>query len=433
MKQWQLVLPMLHFESKRTPVESQEFTHNVWRRLASLHDSVAEAAPHSIPLHRRFDRVFSDAAPVACTHAKVFAVRHRLRLICNARQLPKICSRGKRRMRSEFIMLIAGATLTAGGIGLTFADAQKQRLNPVIGLIEQNQPVMGLYAPSNRRPGGPNASKDAPPLPQKAPAELAKETVAYKSADFVFDGSMEYNFEQTLPVFAAYADALKNENHLSKKPYPHIAYPMIVKIPEIAPDPAKAANYISKQLDLGVSGVMFVGVESANEVKQGISAMRYKTNGGTRPDSVGSAPAFWGVSEKDYRREADLWPLNPEGELINWVVVESKEGLKNVREIAAVKGIGVLWPGAGTLRGVFSTTDADGKRVVDEAAWENAIQQVLSACKEFKVTCGIPSAPDQIEMRMKQGFSVFVMNWGDAGFKTIDIGRKAAGRAATNE
>ena len=37
---------------------------------------------------------------------------------------------------------------------------------------------------------------------------------------------------------------------------------------------------------------------------------------------------------------------------------------------SVVKGIGVLFPGAGTLRGVFSTTDASGKRVLDEAAWE---------------------------------------------------------------
>ena len=29
---------------------------------------------------------------------------------------------------------------------------------------------------------------------------------------------------------------------------------------------------------------------------------------------------------------------------------------------------------------------------------------------------------------MKQGFSVFIMNWGDAGFRAIDIGRQAAGR-----
>ena len=29
---------------------------------------------------------------------------------------------------------------------------------------------------------------------------------------------------------------------------------------------------------------------------------------------------------------------------------------------------------------------------------------------------------------MKQGFSVFVINWGDAGFQAVEIGRKAAGR-----
>ena len=99
--------------------------------------------------------------------------------------------------------------------------------------------------------------------------------------------------------------------------------------------------------------------------------MRFKSKGGTRPDDVGSAPVCWGMTEKEYKEKADLWPLNPNGELVNWTIVESKEGLAHVREIAAVKGIGVLFPGAGTLRGVFSTTDStasacstrpDGKR-----------------------------------------------------------------------
>ena len=120
--------------------------------------------------------------------------------------------------------------------------------------------------------------------------------------------------------------------------------------------------------------------------------------------------------------------MNPDGELINWTIIESKEGLAKVREIAAVKGIGVLWPGAGTLRGLFSTTNAAGERSVDTAAWENAIQQVLAACKEFKVACGFPANVNDIELRMKQGFSVFVMNWGDAGFRTIELGRKLSGR-----
>ncbi len=134
------------------------------------------------------------------------------------------------------------------------------------------------------------------------------------------------------------------------------------------------------------------------------------------------------MSEADYRRRADLWPLNPDGELVNWTIVESQAGLAHVREIAGVTGIGVLWPGAGTLRGVFSTTGADGQRMLDQDAWEAAIQQVLAACKEFHIPCGYPATPDDIEMRMRQGFSVFVMNWGDAGFQAIDIGRRVSGR-----
>lgn len=310
---------------------------------------------------------------------------------------------------------------------VALADAPKRRLNPVIGLIEQGKPAMGLYAPSNRHHGPAAESDDS--TPRKTPAQLARETVAYQLSDYVFDGSMEYDFDKTLPEFSTFAQALRAENHLSNEPYPHIAYPMIVKVHEIAPDPELAAKHIGQQLDLGVSGIMFVGVESPEEVKRGIAAMRYPARGGTRANSVGAAPNYWGLSEKEYRSKADVWPLDPQGELINWVVVESKEGLEHVREIAAVKGIGVLWPGAGTLRRVFSTTGADGKRVVDEAAWEGAIQHVLSACKEFKVACGIPTTPDQIETRMKQGFRVFVMNWGDDGFKTIEVGRKASGRA----
>ena len=65
-------------------------------------------------------------------------------------------------------------------------------------------------------------------------------------------------------------------------------------------------------------------------------------------------------------------------------------------------------------------------------AWEGAIQQVLSACKEFNVPCGYPASANDIELRMKQGFSVFVMNWGEAGFKTVDMGRRLSGRTDTS-
>ena len=200
------------------------------------------------------------------------------------------------------------------------------------------------------------------------------------------------------------------------------------------PTRALAAANIGKQLNQGVSGVMLVTVESADEARQGIAAMRFDSKGGTRPDGdVGAAPAVWGMSEAEYRAKADLWPLNPDGELINWTIVESKEGLENLRAIAAVPGIGVLWPGAGTLRGVFTTTRRPGERELRSGGMGSAIQQVLAACKEFKLACGFPANATDIEPRMSQGFSVFVMNWGDAGFKTVAAGRKIAGRVDTSQ
>ena len=301
------------------------------------------------------------------------------------------------------------------------ASAQGKHLNPIVDLLDQRKPVFGLYAPANprTRPGQP-PSPNAPAA--KSRAELAMDALAYTNGDYVFDGTMEGNFDAGYAGFAEFAKGMTAAGMLKR------SHPLMVKTPEIAPNPALAGERIAKQLNLGVSGIVFVGVESASEVRQGLAMMRFKSKGGTRPDDVGSAPARWGMSEREYREKADLWPLEAKGELINWTIVESKEGLANVREIAAVKGIGALFPGAGTLRGVFTSTDSSGKRVFDEAAWEASIQSVLAACKEFSVPCGYPASLSDIEMRMKQGFSVFVIGWGEPGMKTIELGKKVARR-----
>jgi 4-hydroxy-2-oxoheptanedioate aldolase len=327
-------------------------------------------------------------------------------------------------------LLIVTVSLAAGALNvLAFAQAPKPpRLNRVITLIEQNKPVFGVYWPSN--PSGRGRGGAAPPadVPPKTPAELAQQAMGYKEADFLFSGALEAGMERGYPPVSSFVKATVDAAAATRARFLPMTTPLIVKVPKISADRVQAAADISRALNLGVSGLMFVDVESAEEVRAGLAAMRFKSNGGTRADDTGDAPAYWGMSDDRYRQKADLWPLNPDGELINWTIVESKEGLKHVREIAAVKGIGVLWPGAGTLRGVFSTITAAGERVVDTDAWENAIQQVLSACKEFNVPCGFPATANDIEMRMKQGFSVFVMNWGDAGFKAVETGRKAAGR-----
>ena len=322
-------------------------------------------------------------------------------------------------MRARVILLIVAVVVSSA------AMVQAPRhLNPVVDLLAQKKAVFGLYAPANRRPGRGGATPaDAPP--PKTPAELAKEALANESADYLFDGTMEGNFDRGYGPFVDFMKGMVDGGTLKAK---QLRLPLFVKMHEIAPDPALGSKNIGKQLNLGVAGIVFVDVKSAEEVKAGLAAMRFASKGGTRPDDVGNAPQVWGMSEKEYKEKADLWPLNPNGELVNFTIVESKEGLEKIREIAAVKGIGVLFPGAGTLRGVFSTTDAAGQRVLDEPAWEAAIQKVLAACKEFNVACGYPASATDIEKRIQQGFSVFVIGWGEQGFKAVDIGRKAVGR-----
>jgi 2-keto-3-deoxy-L-rhamnonate aldolase RhmA len=325
-------------------------------------------------------------------------------------------------VRTKWILVVPAIAMVAG---IAWVRQSPTRLNPVIELLAQRKPVFGIYAPRNGRGGRGPALADAPP--PRTPAQLAQDALAYTNADFVFDGTMEGNFDAAFPAWASFMKGMADNGFASKGPPARIHHPVFVKTHEIAENPALAAERIARQLNEGASGIVFVGVESADEVKTGLAAMRFRSKGGTRPDAVGNAPAFWGMTEQQYKAKADLWPLDPNGELTNWTIVESREGLKHVREIAAVKGIAVLFPGAGTLRGVFTDTTG-GQRKFDAEGWENAIQQVLAACKEFNVACGYPATANDIEERMKQGFSLFVVNWGEPGFKTIEIGKRAAGR-----
>lgn len=328
-------------------------------------------------------------------------------------------------MQRRIVAVVSLVAIAGTGLALTQAP---RRHNPVVELLASGKPVFGLYAPANPRGRGAAADTTA----RKTPAQLAADAVAYRGADLIFDGTMEGNFDVGYPAYVEFAKGMVSAGYIQRAGAPRLSHPMFVKTPGIEANRPLAAERIAKQLNAGASGIVFVDVESAEELRAGLAAMRFRSQGGTRPDDVGDAPARWGMSEAEYRRKADLWPLNPDGELVNWTIVESREGLAKIREIAAVKGIGALFPGAGTLRGVFTTTDASGQRVFDEAGWEAAIQSVLAACKEFKVPCGYPANANDIELRMKQGFTVFIISWGEAGFRAVDIGRRVGGRPVAN-
>ena len=100
------------------------------------------------------------------------------------------------------VSLTALSLLGAAG----FHQGQRH-LNPVVDLLAARKPVFGVYGPRNprARPGAPAATDTAKP---KTPAELAKDALGYATADYIFDGSMEGDFDRNYPVFAEFAKGM---------------------------------------------------------------------------------------------------------------------------------------------------------------------------------------------------------------------------------
>ena len=101
-------------------------------------------------------------------------------------------------------------------------------------------------------------------------------------------------------------------------------------------------------------GIIINNVETVQQAEEVVRTMRYMPQRDSRfptPRGVrgtaGNAPWFWGVSGAEYRRRADLWPLNPEGELLFWAMIETVEGVRNADAIAQVPGVGGFYLGAG--------------------------------------------------------------------------------------
>src|SRR5438105_8763738 len=88
------------------------------------------------------------------------------------------------------------------------------RLNAVIDLLERRQPVFGIYWPSN---GGGRRGGDAPPA--RPIADLAKDALAYRQADFLFNGTMENAFDRGLSAYADFATAMLTAGSEPKLPF----------------------------------------------------------------------------------------------------------------------------------------------------------------------------------------------------------------------
>jgi 4-hydroxy-2-oxoheptanedioate aldolase len=176
------------------------------------------------------------------------------------------------------------------------------------------------------------------------------------------------------------------------------------------PPEADQSHWVVKQaLDIGLMGVIFNGVDSKEQAMLAVRSMRYpQLKGSPRMEPTGirgygpaGAAWIWGLSPADYERRADLWPLNPDGDLLATIMIESVDGLKHLDEIASVPGVGALFLGAGAdLSRSLGVTQSSPEL-------ETAFQQVLRACKAHKVACMITAgSANDVARRVREGWAI---------------------------
>ena len=135
------------------------------------------------------------------------------------------------------------------------------------------------------------------------------------------------------------------------------------------------------------------------------------------------APRYWGLNPQEYYDVADVWPLDPKGEILLMGIVESAQGLRNIRDILrAERGIGAVWAGPGDMSVSLGKRGNSADPEVQEA-----LLRILEACKEFDVPCAVGATAIDVERRMEQGFRIIIApprRVTDA----LDIGKKVAVR-----
>ena len=165
-----------------------------------------------------------------------------------------------------------------------------------------------------------------------------------------------------------------------------------IRIPEIK------YNYITRALDLGASGVMVPMVNTPDEAIKIVSSSKYPPQG--------KRGAGFGFAHDNYINESPLSYIEKaNNSLINIIQIETKQGLENVKEIAAVDGVDCLWVGHFDLTnflgipGDFSST-----------IYLDAINEIVFAANIYKKSLGIMvNNKQELETYSKLGFNMIAV------------------------
>jgi len=187
----------------------------------------------------------------------------------------------------------------------------------------------------------------------------------------------------------------------------------------------RANAWMFKQtLDRGVHGILLCHAETPEAVKAFVKSVRYPfqtigvgeglDEGRRGSGGQGSAAAIWGTQE--YLERADVWPLNPKGEILLGLKIENKRALANVEESVRIPGIAFAEWGPGDMGMSLGFPKQEEMRAVRE--------RVFAACKSANIAFLDGVSPDNVAEVIEEGVMI-----GSGGEEAADIGRKYTKRS----
>ncbi len=210
--------------------------------------------------------------------------------------------------------------------------------------------------------------------------------------------------------------------------------PAVTPMVRIPPNGGEMAQWHAKQaLDLGVYGVVWPHVSSVEQAYNAVAACRYPRlksaplyePAGIRGDGPRHAVRYWGLSQQDYYRKADVWPLAPDGEIFVILMIEDTAGIESLADMLDdVPGIGAVLIGEGDL-----SQELGFPRQYDHPEVRDAMARIVDTCKSRNVVVGHPHVDaGNVERVLEEGYR-FLMAAPATSYAGLDKGLELSGRS----
>jgi len=210
--------------------------------------------------------------------------------------------------------------------------------------------------------------------------------------------------------------------------------PVVTPTVRIPPNGGERSQWVAKQvLDSGVYGVIWPHVSTVEDAYNAVSACRYpRPKGapiyepeGQRGDAPAVAARYWGLTQQEYYKRADVWPLDPNGEILVILMCEEVRAIDALPHILEeVPGIGVILIGEGDL-----SQNIGYPRQYEHPAVVEAMTAILRICKEHNVPCGHPHVDTtNIRRLVDEGYR-YLMAAPTRHYDALEEGLRLVGRA----